>query len=63
MEEGSIPDSLKDGIVTPVYKGGDKTQPKNYRPVTLTSHIIKVFERIVCDELKKKPVYDTSLEC
>ena len=53
MEEGSIPDSLKDGIVTPVYKGGDKTQPKNYRPVTLTSHIVKVFERIVCDELKR----------
>ena len=28
-------------------KGGIKDLPKNYRPVSLTSHIIKTFERIV----------------
>ena len=53
VKEGSIPLILKTGIVSPLHKGGDKTQPNNYRPVTLTSHIIKIFERIVSKILKQ----------
>ena len=34
-------------IISPIFKGGDKTQSKNYRPVALTSHIIKIFEKCV----------------
>ena len=30
-----------------MFKGGDRTATKNYRPVGETSHIIKVFERIL----------------
>ncbi|XP_076067684.1 uncharacterized protein LOC143040475 [Oratosquilla oratoria] len=36
---------------SPIYKGGDRTLPKNYRPVGLTSHIVKVMERCVRDKL------------
>ena len=48
VEEGQIPPKLKIGLVTPIFKGGNKTLPKDYRPVTLTSHVIKIFEKIVC---------------
>lgn len=44
LEAGNIPEALKDGIKTPVYKGGSKDLPKSYRPITLTSDFIKVFE-------------------
>ena len=33
--------------VSPIFKGGTKHEPKNYRPVSLTSHIVKTFERII----------------
>ena len=44
---GCIPAELKIQYVTPIYKKGDRTDPANYRPVSLTSHIMKTFERVV----------------
>ena len=34
-------------LVCPIHKGGSRASPKNYRPVALTSHLTKVFERVV----------------
>ena len=34
-------------LITPIYKGGSKMEEKNYRPVSLTSHQIKIFERVI----------------
>ena len=35
-------------FICPVFKpGGEKTQPVSYRPVSLTSHLAKTFERIL----------------
>ena len=47
LELGHVPDYYKVGYITPLYKGGSRAIPVNYRPVTLTSHIVKVFERVV----------------
>ena len=44
---GIIPTSLLHAVITPLHKGGSRTEPKQFRPVALTSHIIKVFERVV----------------
>ena len=52
FESGIIPLSLKQSPVTPIHKGGNKSKSKNYRPVALTSHFIKIFEKI----LKKRMV-------
>jgi hypothetical protein len=47
FEEGSIPDVFKLQFINPIFKKGDKTKAENYRPISLTSHVIKIFERIV----------------
>ena len=46
MDSGSIPAELILVMICPIPKGGSKSVPKNYRPVALTSHIIKVYERV-----------------
>ena len=47
LDSGKIPEILKEGIVTPIFKGGSQGQAKNHRPAVLTSHIMKTMERIV----------------
>ena len=47
LDEGKIPDIFKLAHVAPIHKGGSKLNPEQYRPVSLTSHIMKVFERVV----------------
>ena len=51
LRVGRIPAKLKEATITPIYKGEGKGMAKNYRPVCLTSHVIKVFERIVAGAL------------
>ena len=46
-----MPSLLKTAIVTPIYKGGSRGEAKNYRPVALTSHIVRIFEKIVVKKL------------
>ena len=47
LELGLLPDEWKTANVIPIYKKDDKTQPSNYRPVSLTSCICKISERII----------------
>ena len=36
---------------SPIYKGGSRNLPKNYRPVALTSHVIKLLEKILAKNI------------
>ena len=47
LSHGVIPKSWKRAAIIPIYKSGDKTVPSNYRPISLTSVICKVLERII----------------
>ena len=38
---------MKTQYITPVFKKGDRTVAANYRPVSITSHLIKIFERVL----------------
>ena len=51
--EGKIPEIFKMAYVTLIHKGGSKQKPEQYRPVSLTSHVMKVFERVI-----KKKIMD-----
>ena len=44
---GTVPKFYKLSHVAPLFKKGDRARAGNYRPVSLTSHIMKVYERIL----------------
>ena len=43
----TLPDDWLCANVTPLYKTGDRTDPTNYRPISLTSIVCKNFEHII----------------
>ena len=47
LTQGMFPSALKRAVIVPILKSGDKSIPGNYRPISLTSCISKVFERIL----------------
>ena len=47
LTHGFLPSSLKRAVINPVFKSGTKTSPSNYRPISLASTSIKVFEQII----------------
>ena len=42
-----IPTSFKEAAIIPIFKTGDKSLPSNYRPISLTSVLSKVIEKII----------------
>ena len=48
---GSIPNEWKLANVVPVHKKGSKKDVTNYRPISLTCIIMKVYERVIRQEL------------
>ncbi|CAL4110183.1 unnamed protein product, partial [Meganyctiphanes norvegica] len=47
LSSGECPTDWRTANVTPIHKKGDRTDPSNYRPVSLTSQVCKVLEAIV----------------
>jgi len=53
LNSGVVPQAWKVAEVRPIFKKGDKKTPGNYRPVSLTSIVCKLFEGFVRDALTK----------
>lgn len=53
-KHGYVPLSLKYGIIITLHKGGrkPKTDPNCYRAITLSSSILKLFERILLERVQ-----------
>ena len=47
LDSGDMPDEVNLANISPIFKGGEKCEPADYRPIALTSHVTKVFERVV----------------
>lgn len=58
LHSSYIPNSMKRGVIITLFKGGNKRKddPNSYRAITLTSSVLKLFERILYSRLS------TSLE-
>ena len=53
-DNGTIPPAYKEQFIAPVYKEkGSKLDPENYRPISLTSHVIKIYERVLRKNIVK----------
>ena len=59
---GYIPSEWKYANVVPIHKKGSKNDVKNYRPISLTSLIMKTFERVVKDELLLRVSHKLSMK-
>ena len=47
LKTGVVPDFLKQGKVSLLYKRGDCLKPENYRPITLSSVMMKLLTRLL----------------
>ena len=51
IKTSSFPDCCKTAKLKPLFKGkGSKTDPKNYRPISLLPLISKIMERVIYDQ-------------
>ncbi len=51
-EKGKLPTGWKESVIIPIRKPGkDPSNPKNYRPIALTSHIGKIMERMITERI------------
>ena len=53
LSSGMIPEKWKWAHITPVFKKGSKHDKENYRPISLTSVICRLLERIIKNEIVK----------
>ena len=51
LDTGEIPSKLLNQSIIPIFKKDNRSLPANYRPISLTSHLIKLFERILREKI------------
>ena len=49
--DSKFPAHMKHADITPVYKKDEKTNKRNYRPVSILSAFSKIFERLIYEDL------------
>uniref|UniRef100_A0A3B3CX90 Reverse transcriptase domain-containing protein n=1 Tax=Oryzias melastigma TaxID=30732 RepID=A0A3B3CX90_ORYME len=51
LQTAEIPQAWKSALVRPLFKGGDRSDPNCYRPISILPCLAKVLERIVNNQL------------
>ena len=64
IETGNVPVEWKRANVVPLYKNGNRQEPLNYRPVSLTSIMCKLCEKVIkrqwVEHLEKEKIINES---
>ena len=53
LKNKTYPCELKKAIVTPIYKKEDPELPENYRPISITVALSKVFEKLLYKQINE----------
>ena len=53
LNTGKLPDIWKEANVSAIFKKGEKSDPSDYRPISLTCVLCKVLEHIVASSVAK----------
>ena len=53
LATGSIPKTWKEAEITMIPKKGDSWDPKNYRPISITACLSKLFEKLVAKRINQ----------
>lgn len=51
LAQGIYPDAWKVSKVIPLFKGGDRANGENYRPISIMDNFAKIFERVIFNRL------------
>ena len=51
IQSGEVPLDWKKSHVTPVHKGGDASDPGNFRPISVVPVVAKILERLIANQL------------
>ena len=51
ISKNIFPDIFKKAYVTPIYKKGDPLEAGNYRPISVTPTLAKIFERLLLQQM------------
>ena len=52
FDSGIFPDMWRDGLLSPIYKRGNRLNPDNYRGITLLNVLGKLFTRVLNNRLE-----------
>ena len=52
ISTGKIPEAFKEALIVVLYKKNSRVECSNYRPISLLSHIYKVFINIIANRTK-----------
>ena len=51
IQEGRFPNHLEQAYVIPIYKKGDCEDPNNYRPISITAALAKIFKKVLREQM------------
>ena len=51
LAENYVPESWKRAKIVPIFKSNDKTDPTNYRPISLLPTLSKILEKVVSNQV------------
>ena len=63
LSHNTIPSQWKSALIVPIFKKGDRSKFGNYRPISLTSSISRLFEAVLLDKLMAHTQKHNLLSC